>query len=118
MDIPFVRLSQTDSQIKSTGAKVRDLIEAELKTLGFNDPQKLYAVYYAGSSSVACGGNALPPKKIGNVAAVFLHGRSQENRPCESNQFAANVNQPSLLELEMIHRIVHGLGYAHPCATH
>ncbi len=118
LDIPFVRLSQTDSEIKSTGAKVRDLIETELKTLGFNDPQKLYAVYYAGSSSVACGGHAFPPKKIGNVAAVFLQGTSQENRPCESNQFAANVNQPTHLELEMIHRIVHGLGYAQPCATH
>jgi hypothetical protein len=108
LDIPFVRLSQTDSQIKSTGAKVRDLIEAELKTLGFNDPQKLYAVYYGGSSSVACGGHAFPPKKIGHVAAVFLHGTSRENRPCESNE----------LKLEMIHQIIHGLGYAQPCATH
>ena len=118
LDIPFVRLSQTDSQIKSTGAKARDRIEAELKTLGFNDPQKLYAVYYGGGSSVACGGNTFPPKKIGNVAVVFLQGKSQENRPCRSNQFAANVNQASYLDLEMIHRIVHGLGYAQPCATH
>lgn len=118
LDIPFVRLSHTDSDIKSSGTKVRDRLEAELKRLGFNDPHKLYAVYYGGSSAVNCGGHAYPPKKIGNVAAVFLQGTSQENRVCGMNHLATNVNQPGYVELEITHQIIHGLGFAQPCANH
>ncbi len=119
LDITFVRLQQTDAEIQSSDTKMRDRIEAELQALGFNKPQKVYAVYYGGSSSNSCGGNAWPPGKTGNVAAVFLNSTGiRQGRPCETNKFATSINQPGGIELEIIHQIIHTIGAAQPCAPH
>ena len=118
LDITFVRLNKTNEQIKSQGVKVRDIIEEELKSLGFNNPQKLYAVYYGGSSAVSCGAFAWPPLKIGHVAAIFQDGTFRVGRPCDTKTFASDVNKPGYLELEWIHHILHGLGGAQKCAPH
>jgi hypothetical protein len=117
LDITFVRLQQTDAEIKNS-RKVRNHIETQLKELGFNDPQKLYAVYYAGSNSLACGAQAFPPNQIGNVAAVFLDATGRDGSPCDTKRFATNVNQPGYIEMEIVHRIIHGLGFAPKCAPH
>jgi hypothetical protein len=118
LDITFVRLKETDEQIKSQGKKVRDIIDDELKSLGFNNPQKLYAVYYGGSSTVSCGAFAWPPGKIGHVAAVFQNGTAKVGRPCDTKNFATDINKPGYLELEWIHHIIHSLGGAQKCAPH
>ena len=56
LDITFVRLGRSDAVMKSYGAFVRDTIERELTTRGFTVATKLYAVYYDGGSTWACGG--------------------------------------------------------------
>ena len=50
-DVTFVRLPQTDAAVAATGDG-RGQIEADLHTLGFNAPGKVYAVYYDGSRRV------------------------------------------------------------------
>jgi hypothetical protein len=70
IDITFLHLNQTDAQMASYGAFVRDQIEAEMKAAGFNAPHKIYAVYYDGTSNTACGGGAWPPTLPGTVAAL------------------------------------------------
>ena len=118
LDIAFVRLKQTDEQIKVNGAFARESIENELKTLRFNNPQKLYAVYYGGGSNVACGGAPYPPNIIGNVAVIYLEGTPPNSPACNTNILGGNINQPAYLEFAMLHEIVHGLGFVASCAPH
>src|SRR4051794_21201821 len=74
VDITFVRLGQTDAVLSSNGLFIRDAIEAELKTRGFDDPRKILAVYYDGGAHEVCGGGAWPPTLPGTVAGEYLLG--------------------------------------------
>jgi hypothetical protein len=118
LDVAFFRLSQTDAEIASAGAFVRDRIEEQLKAAGFNHPRKIYAVYYGGSSRVACGGGAWPPKLIGNVAALYLEGTPPLAPPCSKNPFAATADKPGYFEFSLVHEIFHVLGAVATCAPH
>ena len=46
LDISFVRLPQTDATIRAHVQYVRDEVETELHATGFNDPGKIYDVYW------------------------------------------------------------------------
>ncbi len=116
LDVTFVRLAQTDAQLAAAGAFVREGIQTELQALGFNAPQKLYAVYYDGSSTYACGGAFWPPSLPGNVVAMYLRGLPSSPVPCGSNAFAAANQAPRYWEYAMLHDILHGLGYVPSCA--
>jgi hypothetical protein len=118
LDVTFFRLSASDAQIAGSGPYVRDKIEAALKIAGFDNPNKLYAVYYGGSSTVSCGGGAWPPKLIGTVAALYLRGRPPGARACASNAFARSDDEPGYWEYSIIHEIFHTLGAVAPCAPH
>ena len=59
-DVTFTQLAETDAQMAANGAFVRDAIERELIARGLTKPGKIYAVYYDGSSTYACGGGAWP----------------------------------------------------------
>jgi hypothetical protein len=115
-DIGFVRLARTDAQIASVGAFVRDEIQRDLRSAGYDDPRKIYAVYYGGGSSWACGGGAWPPTLIGGVAALYLNGTPSGAPPCNTNRFTASVDQVGYLEFAMLHEIVHTLGLVAACA--
>ena len=114
LDVTFVRLFETDAAIAARGAFVRDEVEDELRALGFDDPWKIYAVYYDGSSTFACGGGAWPPNLPGRVAALYLHGTPN----CDQNPFADPGDPPGYLEFAMLHEIVHTLGHVPQCAPH
>ena len=114
LDVTFVRLPSTDAQIAAHGAGVRDELEAELRDLGFKDPWKIYAVYYDGSSTYACGGGAWPPSLPGHVAAMYLHGTPN----CDQNPFAKPGAAPGYLEFAMLHELLHTLGHVPTCAPH
>lgn len=88
LDMTFVRLTQSDAELSSTGPFVRDQIEQELKAAGFDRSDKIYAVYYGGGSTFACGGGAWPPTLPGNVAALYLKGTPPGAIPCAANSFA------------------------------
>jgi hypothetical protein len=118
LDITFVRLSRTDAQIRSYNAFVRDQIEQELRAAGFDRPNKVYAVYYGGSSNYACGGGAWPPTLTGNVAALYLRGAPPGAAPCATNRFASSQEMPGYWEFARIHEILHTLGFVAQCASH
>jgi hypothetical protein len=116
MDISFHRLSRTNAEIASHGAFVRDEIEDELNAAGFSAPQKVYAVYYDGSSTHSCGGGAWPPTLPGNVAAMYLLGTPPGSAPCSSNSFRSGSQAPGYFEVGMLHEVLHTLGFVATCS--
>jgi hypothetical protein len=115
-DITFFQLSRTEEDIEGEGAFVRDAIEAELDAAGFNDPNKIYAVHYDGTSTHSCGGGAWPPTLPGNVSALYLHGLPTGPIPCDTNSFAGESDPPGYWEYGWIHEILHTLGFVAACA--
>jgi hypothetical protein len=116
LDISFLRLDRTDSEMASHGAYVRDQIEVATKAAGFDAPNKIYAVYYDGTSNWACGGAAWPPALVGNVAAMYLHGLPNASTPCDTQRFASAGASPTYMEFAMLHEIVHTMGFVATCA--
>jgi hypothetical protein len=116
LDVTFIRLGRTDADIASHGAYVRDELEDEIKARGFNQSNKLYAIYYDGTSSYACGGGAWPPALPGNTAALYLKGLPGGPVPCASNALAPNASAPGYFEFSFLHEIVHTLGFVATCA--
>ena len=116
LDITFFRLSRSDAVISGTGPFVRNHIENELVAAGFDRPNKIYAVYYGGGSTFACGDGAWPPMLPGNVAALYLKGTPPEAIPCADNPFASDEDTPGYLEFAMLHEILHTMGFVAICA--
>jgi Ca2+-binding RTX toxin-like protein len=116
-DITFRRLTRTDAELRAF-AHPRGAIEADLDAAGFDDPDKIYAVYYDGTSDSACGGGAWPPVLPGNVAAMYLNGLPDYVVPCSSNPFAGPGGPPRYMEFAMLHEILHTLGFVASCAPH
>ncbi len=118
LDITFYRLPETDAAIASYGVYERDRIEADLHAAGFNDPAKIYPVYYDGSNPRTCGDGSWPPALIGNVVALYLHGAPPGAPSCDTNPFAAAGAPPGYLDFAMLHEIFHALGVVPTCAPH
>jgi hypothetical protein len=118
LDITYFRLGRTDAEMASYGPYVRDQIELEIRAAGFSSPNKIYAVYYDGSSDSACGGGAWPPELPGTVAALYLDGLPTGPVPCSTNQFASSGGAPTYLEFAMLHEIMHTIGFVPTCAPH
>jgi hypothetical protein len=123
IDIGFVRLAKTDQQLRgsdpnntsiATGtAFVRERIEMELQAMGMIASNKLYAVYYEGSSVYACGAGAYPPLIIGRVGAMYLKGMPPgvttncgDSRPWGQPSLA-----PNYVDYAMLHELVHSMGF-------
>jgi hypothetical protein len=117
LDISFFRLAETDAKIASHGSFVREQIQAELNAAGFNQPKKLYAVYYDGSSTFSCGGSAWPPTITGDVTVLYLKGAYGVVK-CSDNTFTSSVNSPGIQEFSMLQEIFQTLGAAAVCAPH
>ncbi len=116
LDITFIRLSQTDKQIRKAGAWVRDEIEKEINALGFNDPKKVYLVYYDGRSNYACGGGAWPPKLKGNTAALYLRAYVNSTACYGAGFMIKDGQPPRYTEFAAIHEIIHTLGFVAECS--
>lgn len=117
-DITFYRLSQSDAQILASGPYVRDRIEQELKTAGLIVAGKLYAVFYGGGSTYACGGGAWPPALPGLVAAQYLKGTPPGAIACATNPVGASASQPGYEDFAMLHELLHTMGIVASCAPH
>jgi hypothetical protein len=115
LDVSFLRLAATDAAVAARGAFVREAVEAEVRAAGFDRPDRLYAVYYDGSSTFACGGAFWPPQLNGNAVVMYLRGRPSGSL-CELNGFAAASAPPTYWEYAMLHDILHGLGAVPMCA--
>jgi hypothetical protein len=117
-DITFYRMARSDLDVASSGAFVRDQIEAELTAKKMIDSKKLYAVYYGGSSTYACGGGPWPPSLVGHVAAEYLLGQVSGAPPCSSNPVGASATKPGYFDFAMLHELMHALGIVASCAPH
>jgi hypothetical protein len=123
IDIGFVRLTKTDAQMRGTDpnntsvatgtAFVRERIEQELKAMGLIAPNKLYGVYYEGSSVYACGGGAYPPLIKARVGAMYLGGIPPGVSPScgETRPWGQASLIPNYIDYGMLHELVHSLGF-------
>lgn len=122
LDIGFARLGKTDAVMRGNDpdngsvefgtAYVRNRIETELISMRQIDSNKLYAVYYEGSSLYACGAGTLPPHIIGRVATMYLDGlpMGQSVLCGESYPWGQASLVPNYIDYGMLHEIVHSLG--------
>lgn len=116
LDVSFVRLTESDAQLAGRGLFMRDAIETGTRAAGFNDPDKIYAAYYGGSNTAACGGGAWPPALPGNLAALYLKATYGADWPCYDPSLSRNGLQ--LMDLAMLHETLHTLGFVATCAPH
>ncbi|MEO1668694.1 MAG: hypothetical protein AAFU54_28945 [Chloroflexota bacterium] len=101
-DIVFVRLTSTAAEIREN----THCIHQELQSLGLNQPNKIYAVYYDGPNAI-CGDGSMM-KAIGTV---YLEGEL-----CPGNLFTSDENHPGYWEFVMLHELLHALGCVPDCA--
>jgi hypothetical protein len=116
LDVTFRRLSQTDAQLAARGVFIRDAIEQELRAAGFDRPGKIYAVYYDGSSTAACGGGAWPPTLPGNVGAVYLRATFGAGFACYDATRSRTGLQ--IMDFAVLHEVLHTMGFVPTCAAH
>lgn len=118
IDITFVRLAQTDAQLRTAGIHQRDRLEDILKQRGFRSPRKLYAVYYDGTHATTCADGAYPPSLPGTVAAAYLRAQPPGWTPCDTYPWAGDGQAPAYRDFTMLHEIVHTLGFTPATAAH
>jgi hypothetical protein len=121
LDIGFARLARTDAEMAGTDpsnssvasghAFVRDRIELGLGQLA---PNKMYAVFYEGTSFYACGAGPWPPVIPGRVGAIYLRATPTGVAiPCgDAIPWGLPDLTPHYVDYAILHEIVHGLGLA------
>jgi hypothetical protein len=117
LDVTFVRLSRTDAAMAAYGPFLRDSLEREMGRRGLIRANKVYAVYYDGGSTWACGGAALPPAVPGQVAAMYLNG-TPAGVSCARPFVASASAFPGYWEFAMLHDLLHTLGIVAANAPH
>jgi len=119
-DVTFVRLAKTDEYIASFGPNVREMVERGLSDAGHLQPNKIYLVYYDGTSTYACGGASYPPTLIGQAQVIYLRGLPDAQTPCGSTNTlgALGATAPAYFDIAMLHEFGHGLGLVPACAPH
>jgi hypothetical protein len=118
LDVSFARLTKTEAELAGRDPFIREGIEEELEAIGFTARDKMYAVYYDGTTSYACASGFWPPGLQGNVVALYLRGLPTYQYPCASNRFAGATEAPWYWEFVMVHEVLHGLGFVPECAPH
>jgi hypothetical protein len=130
LDIGFVRLSKTDAQMRGNDpnqgsvengtAYVLNRIDRELRLMGLHKNNKLYAYYYDGSSTYACGGGAYPPLVPGRSGAMYLRGLPPGlTTPCgQTYPWGQASLTPGYIDYGMLHELVHAMGIVSSSAPH
>ena len=129
IDLGFVRLAQTDAVLRGDDpangsvehgiAFVRERIERELAAAGLLAPDKLYAVYYGGTSAYSCGGGAWPPRVRGHLGAFYLEAAPYAGLPrCSDGPWGAADLVPAYADYAMLHELMHTLGIVSDAAPH
>ena len=116
LDLTFVRLGRLDSEYVSMGVRIREALEADLAGRGFNEPSKIYAVFYGGGSAragvqIACGQAGRPGRmSFAYVECLLERSDLQSLIPLHG--------LPKILGMIMIHEIFHAFGAVPDCAPH
>jgi hypothetical protein len=117
-DITFVRLPHSAAQATASNPWPLWVIGEDLVAAGFNDQAKVYAAFYDGPSSWACGGAYSPVlRKLG---AMYLQAHpTNDPRPCrDAPGFGTSTDRPGYFEIGLLHEIMHVIGFSPPCAPH
>lgn len=114
LDVTFHRLRTSNSALARRGVFIRDAIEAELKKAGYDKPGKLYAVYYDGSNTAACGGGAWPPTLPGNVGAIYMRATYDKGLLCYDP--VVSLQELQIMDFAMLHELLHTMGIVPTCA--
>jgi hypothetical protein len=114
VDMTFQRLSLTDAEIQSRGPIIT-VLEQELKARGFNAPDKVYALYYEGGTTICAQGD-WPPENPGTYSGAYLHAAASAG--CGYDLEASRGGQPELLDYVTVHEVLHTLGMVPECASH
>jgi len=122
-DITFVRLNRSDAEVRTHGLSTSSSVGRELESLGFDNPNKLYVVFYDGGFDFICGGSG----GVGDPAFVYLNGSTTDPRlpnqvfnecPFRYSPLNAENNQelpPSSWALVVAHEAFHVLGFIPSC---
>ena len=104
LDVGFFQLSSTDASMVGRGAFVLNEIQRQMNAAGLLQSNRIYAVYYDGGSSFACGGASSV------VAAMYLRG-TPPGATCPPNALRDSPNATmGYWESAMLHDVVHTMG--------
>lgn len=110
VDITFFRLGLSDQELDPDSPDLVLNLEDELKAANMIKEDKIYLIYYDGTSDVACGGASWPPHVQGQSAALYLRGEPSSGR-CDSRPFVSNETDfPQYWEFAALHDIIHVFG--------
>ena len=116
-DITFVRLRHSDAEATSTNPWPLWVMGEDLVAAGFNNPAKVYAAFYDGHSTWACG-NAKSPA-LPKLGAMYLQAWPRNDpRPCSDAPVGTGTDQPGYFEIGLLHEVLHTIGFTPPCAPH
>ncbi|MEM7432604.1 MAG: hypothetical protein AAF351_11815 [Pseudomonadota bacterium] len=118
VDVTFVRFSRTNQQMRTDPDFVDQTVALEFEALGLDDPEKVYVVYYGGSTdNGGCGGAAA----IGGPAMQYLVNQNVTDGPLTSCPFFTFVAGPDAnfrgsWAAVAVHEAFHSLGMVPTCA--
>ncbi len=117
-DITFMRLPHSDAQATKTNPWPLWVMGEDLVAAGFNNPAKVYAAFYDGHSTWACGGAKSPAlPKLG--AMYLLAWPTKDARPCsDAPGFGTGTDRPGYFEIGVLHEVLHVIGFTPRCAPH
>jgi hypothetical protein len=117
-DITFVRLPHSNAQTTATNPWPLWVIGEDLVAAGFNDPAKVYAAFYDGRSTWACGGAKSPA--LPKLGAIYLQAQpTNDPRPCrDAPGFGTGIDRPGYFEIGLLHEVLHVIGFTPRCAPH
>lgn len=124
LDIAFYRLPRTDADISSFGITAINEIQAGITAAGYNNPNKIYAVYYGGNNLLHCGQSLRSGGQA--IAGAFLEATPAAFAPCSQQTVPTNrtpgltrsPDTPGYWEFTMAHEVFHMLGAVPSCAPH
>jgi hypothetical protein len=119
LDISFMQLEYSAEQISDLGTQILLLMEYEIKTRGFDTPNKLYVIYYDGffvTNEGYCGLAAFPPDGAGVTATLLLRGYSPRNDLVCPRQFTQSADYTGYFEMTILHELLHLMGMVPECA--
>ncbi len=118
LDISFLRSRYSTRQFDATGVNLLEAADFAIQEAGFNDPRKIYVIYYDGqhNSDGYCGIGYHPPQAPGKAGIVLLRGYIPEyGFPCPRS-FTQSESFTGFFELAVLHEILHVLGAVPDCA--
>jgi hypothetical protein len=111
VDVSFVRLPAPESLYLAARGWRLEVMSRDLAAAGFDDPNKIYAVWWGGIGA-HCGGEAPAVSQPG--AAVWLYARDLIGDACQ----LLGGSPTAYPNLDLIHEIIHALGMVARCAPH